>query len=234
MSEYDKNVINALMADDNEDWDEDADEKVHEIVMVVDRSGSMATMHEDAQGGINTFIKKNQDMPGKAFLTLVEFDHAYRVVHDHIDINEVPEYALDPRGSTALLDAVGRAFSDADKHECDGMKLGVIVTDGGENASSEWTRDNVFKRLEELKEKKGWDIIFLAANQDAISAGATLGVAADSAFNFDAGSIKTAYAATEAYCFASRSSGGNKLRAKAVMKEFVDNSDLADLNKEDA
>ena len=83
-----------------------------DITLVVDRSGSMQKIREDAEGGVNAFIEKQAKEPGEALLTLVQFDTEYDFVHKGVAIKEVPTYQLVPRGRTALLDAVGRAINE--------------------------------------------------------------------------------------------------------------------------
>ncbi|MCJ7628410.1 MAG: VWA domain-containing protein, partial [Longimicrobiales bacterium] len=85
---------------------------ITDITLVVDRSGSMQQRREDAEGGVNAFIQKQAEEPGEALLTLVQFDTEYEIVHRGIPIHEAPEYRLEPRGMTALLDAVGRAINE--------------------------------------------------------------------------------------------------------------------------
>jgi uncharacterized protein YegL len=85
-----------------------------EIGFVLDRSGSMNTMKDEAIGGINAFLESQQKLPGEARLTLVLFDHEYIVVHDGVPIKEVPpldNHSYVPRGTTALLDAIGRTIN---------------------------------------------------------------------------------------------------------------------------
>ena len=81
-----------------------------DITMVIDRSGSMESICTDAEGGINTFVDSQKSEPGEALLTLVQFDTAYEFVHKGVPIGSVPRFKLVPRGSTALLDAVGHLF----------------------------------------------------------------------------------------------------------------------------
>jgi hypothetical protein len=83
-----------------------------DITMVIDRSGSMESIRTDAEGGINTFIDSQKTEPGEALLTLVQFDTEYEFVHKGAAIGSVPKFTLVPRGSTALLDAVGRAINE--------------------------------------------------------------------------------------------------------------------------
>jgi hypothetical protein len=161
-----------------------------ELICIVDRSGSMSSIRSDAIGGFNTFLDAQKKAPGKANLTLVLFDDQYDVVHDAATIDGVEaltEKTYIPRGSTALLDAIGRAIIDA-KTKVDNPRekphvIVSILTDGEENASREFSRDQIFKMITEQTEN-GWEFIFLAANQDAISAGMGLGIGASNSFNF--------------------------------------------------
>lgn len=81
-----------------------------DITVVVDRSGSMASCRKDAVGGLNTFIDEQKKQPGHATFTLIQFDDKYEVVHNGIQLNDVPACDLVPRGSTALLDAIGKGI----------------------------------------------------------------------------------------------------------------------------
>src|SRR5687768_7332033 len=83
-----------------------------DITLVVDRSGSMAEVRDDAEGGVNTFIAQQAKQPGEALLTLVQFDTEYEFLHTGVPIQNVSRYELVPRGMTALLDAVGRAINE--------------------------------------------------------------------------------------------------------------------------
>ena len=114
--------------------DRDADE----IILIADRSGSMWSIQEDAEGGINSFIA-DQKKEGNANLTFIEFDDTITPVYKQTDINEATEYKLQPRNSTALYDAIGATLANADEIKTTGKKIVVIVTDGGENSSREWT-----------------------------------------------------------------------------------------------
>src|SRR5262245_6824283 len=83
-----------------------------DLTLVIDRSGSMSAIQSDAEGGINQFIDDQNKQPGECALTLVQFDTEYDFVHRALPIRDVPKYSLVPRGSTALLDAVGRAIAE--------------------------------------------------------------------------------------------------------------------------
>jgi hypothetical protein len=165
-----------------------------EIAYVLDRSGSMSSLTSDAIGGFNSFLESQKQLEGRANFTLVLFDHEYLVVHKSVDIRNVPD--LDartyvPRGSTALLDAVGRTIDDVGSHLAsqpeDKRPAKVIVaifTDGLENASSDYTTERVASMIKHQQEKYGWEFLFLAANQDAIATAAKMAIPAAQAMNF--------------------------------------------------
>ncbi len=161
-----------------------------EIVCIIDCSTSMRSIKQEAQDGINQFIKTQQQV-GPALFTLVEFNNTSRVVHNRININEVPEYTLHPEGMTALCDAIGSACATV--KPTTGKTIIVIVTDGDENASQELSPSDIKTVITE-KKMLGWEFIFLAANQDAIKVGHTLGIDSTSSVNFSASPIGAAQA----------------------------------------
>ncbi len=157
-----------------------------DITMVIDRSGSMQSIRTDAEGGINSFIEQQKQEPGEANLTLVQFDTEYEFVHSGVPIKQVPAFKLIPRGSTALLDAVGRAINETGarlaavaESQRPGLVVFVIVTDGQENSSREFTRDQIRTMVEHQQSAYKWQFTFLAANQDAFAAGGSMGIAQD-------------------------------------------------------
>ena len=171
-----------------------------DITMVVDRSGSMASIKSDAEGGINTFVDQQKQEPGEALLTLVQFDTLYEFVHSGTPIKQVPPYQLQPRGSTALLDAVGRAINETgnrlaamDETQRPGLVVFVIVTDGQENSSREFNRAQIRQMIEHQQTAFRWQFTFLAANQDAFAEGASLGIAADGIAQWATGKARSTY-----------------------------------------
>lgn len=174
-----------------------------DITMVIDRSGSMSSIRTDAEGGINTFIDSQKSEPGEALLTLVQFDTEYEFIHQGLPIRKAPPFKLVPRGSTALLDAVGRAINETgarlsamEEAQRPGLVVFVIVTDGAENSSKEFTRDKIRQIIEHQQSVYSWQFTFLAANQDAFAEGGTLGIARSGIANFAMGNVGEAYAAT--------------------------------------
>lgn len=155
-----------------------------EIVLVVDRSGSMYSCRDEAEGGINAFIEDQQKLDGEANFTLVQFDSEYEFIHEGVDINEVPKYTLHPRNSTALLDATGRAIQETgerlskmDEKDRPGLVVFVITTDGEENSSHEYNLEQVKNMITEQQDKYNWQFTFLGAGIDAFGAGGSMGYA---------------------------------------------------------
>lgn len=158
------------------------------ITLVIDRSGSMAPIKTDAEGAINSFIDEQKKVPGDCRLKLIEFDapgHGadwYHVVID-ADLAKAQPYVLNPRGSTALLDAVARAINET------GQFLGntsedlrpdkvifVIQTDGQENSSHEHTWEQVAEMIKRQTDEFNWQFVFLGMGQDSWDQGSRLGV----------------------------------------------------------
>lgn len=178
-----------------------------EIACVVDRSGSMQAIVSDAIGGFNSFLESQKGEPGAARLTLVLFDHEYQLAHAAVDIQKVPplnDGTYEPRGTTALLDAVGRTIDDIGKRlaatpeaERPHKVIFAILTDGLENASRDYTYEKVASMIEHQRKVYGWEFLFLAANQDAIAAAGQLSIQAQDAVSFDATGegVQQAYAA---------------------------------------
>jgi Mg-chelatase subunit ChlD len=181
--------------------------KYTKIVMVLDRSGSMQSIKADTIGGVNQFLEDQKKVKGKAEMTLVLFDDKYDVVFEDVDIQDVKDLddnTFVPRGMTALLDAIGKTISStygtvksAKKKDRPEQVVFVVVTDGGENHSREYTREAIFNMITEMKEKDKWEFMFLGANQDAIEVGGQYGFAADSSLTYAANSkgVSTSYMA---------------------------------------
>jgi uncharacterized protein YegL len=173
-----------------------------EMVFILDKSGSMAGLETDTIGGFNGMIGKQKREDGEALVSTVLFSNESVVVHDRVDLREIPvltekEYFVG--GCTALIDAIGGAIRhirnvhkyirEEDRPE---HTLFVITTDGYENASHRYTSDEVKKMIGQQKESAGWEFIFLGANIDAVETARTFGIAEDRAVNYmpDAAGVK--------------------------------------------
>ncbi len=163
----------------------------------------MQRRKEDAEGGVNAFIQEQAKEPERHLLTLVQFDTEYEIVHRGVPIEKVSEYRLEPRGMTALLDAVGRSINETGirlkgMKEADrpGLVIFVITTDGLENSSTEFTQDQIKEMIDHQQSKYGWHFTFLGANQDAFAEAGAMGMRAGGVANFAMDKVGTAYEMT--------------------------------------
>jgi len=173
-----------------------------DITVVLDRSGSMASIRTDAEGGLNQFIDEQKQQPGEAIFTLVQFDTEYEFVHKAKPIKDVPKCMLVPRGMTALLDAVGKAIAETGERlekmpEADrpGLVCFVIITDGQENSSKEYTKAQIKSMIEHQQGAYNWKFTFLGANQDAFAEAVSIGIQAGRVMCFLPQLVKHAFAA---------------------------------------
>lgn len=167
------------------------------ISVILDRTGSMESIRDDTIGGFNAFLGEQKAQKGKATLTLVQFDsqEPYEVVHRFQAVKEVPELTREtyvPRGSTPLLDALGRGINDLEKSLAEMEKKNkprkivfAVVTDGLENASREFTRNQVMKMIKEKTEKEKWQFVFLSADLGAIEEARDLGVSINASLAYE-------------------------------------------------
>lgn len=175
-------------------------DKLTELVFVIDRSGSMGGLESDTIGGVNAVLAKNRNAEGGAFVTTILFDHKIKYLHDHVDLKDVADLTTrdyQVRGCTALLDAVGDAITHVDKvhgylpeSHRPSHTICTIVTDGLENASHAFTYPQI-KQLIAQKREMGWEFIFLGANIDVESEADKLGIGRDHAAPYLADSIGT-------------------------------------------
>lgn len=192
-----------------------------EIVMLVDRSGSMQSCRADAEGGVNAFIEAQGKLEGDANLTLVQFDTVEEFVYKGAPIRDVGKYTLVPRGETALLDAIGRALQET-KDRLDklvdgkpGLVVFVIVTDGGENSSQNFNREQI-KALITRQQNDNWQFNYLGANQDAFTVAQNMGVAASGVAAYNVANVGDTFKA------ASNSVG--RMRGQTMRAVSLDNS----------
>jgi len=178
-----------------------------ELVFILDRSGSMSGLEKDTIGGFNSLLGKQKQEDGECIVTTVLFDDRYELLHDRIQIQGIApitdrEYFV--RGSTALLDAMGRTINkigNAQKHTVETERaekvLFVITTDGMENASHEYSSEKIRSMVEHQKSNYGWEFLFLGANIDALATAESMGIQRDHATNFvaDADGTKLNYLA---------------------------------------
>jgi uncharacterized protein YegL len=172
-----------------------------ELVFILDRSGSMSGLESDTIGGFNSVLSKQKAEEGDANVTTVLFDDKYELLHDRYNLSKISkitgkEYFV--RGSTALLDAIGKTIhkmGNVQKYAADSDRaekvMVIIITDGMENASVEYSYDQIKQMIARQTKKYGWEFIFLGANIDAVETASKFGIAEERAANYHADSAGT-------------------------------------------
>ena len=157
-----------------------------ELVFVLDKSGSMSGLEADTIGGFNGMLAKQKALEGACRITTVLFDNQYELLHDRIDLEAVrpmsgKEYQVG--GSTAFLDAIGRTIGRVDNARKNtaaefraGKVIFIIITDGEENSSREFSSVQVKRLIERQKKRFGWEFVFLGANIDAVETARHFGI----------------------------------------------------------
>lgn len=201
------------------------------IVYVLDESGSMGDIKNDTVGSFNEFIKEQQKVEGLAECTLVKFNDKIEKVYENVSIQDTPllnEQTYRPNSWTRLYDAIGQTIKDVkskikEMHEDEKPEkvLFVILTDGKENRSNVFNKEQVFEKIAK-REKKGWNFIYLGANQDAMAEGSKIGIKTKNATTWtaDTKGIKTAFMASSNYA--------TKFRNASSKEEYAS----LDLNQE--
>lgn len=164
-----------------------------DITLVLDRSGSMASVQDDTVGGLRSFVEQQAKEDGEAKFTLVQFDTKYEVVRAGVKLTKdvLEGWEFLPRGSTALLDAVGRAINETGKRlkEMDEKDrpekvIFVILTDGQENSSKEFKKEQIKQMIEHQSQTYKWNFVFLGANQDSFAEAGALGILRGNVMNY--------------------------------------------------
>ena len=171
------------------------------IGVVMDESGSMSHLVNDTIGGFNTFLREQKAIPGEATLTLALFNHDYKLVHDGVSLKDVPElttFTYKPSGTTALLDAVGRTvdtmgrkFASMKEEDRPSKVVVLIMTDGEENASSDYKHARIKEMVAHQQEKYGWSFAFIGANIDSFAVGSSMGLSKGSTYSYASNSVGT-------------------------------------------
>ena len=169
---------------------------VTELVIIIDRSGSMEPLREDVIGGFNSLIEE-QKKEGETIVTTIFFNDSIKFIHERINIKKIKpldKRAYRPSGCTALLDAIGDGIAFIKSKHASTKEENLpkhtifsIMTDGLENASREYSYNRI-KDMIEFQKKCGWDFIFQAANIDTEYEANRLGIDADMAMSFEANS----------------------------------------------
>lgn len=167
------------------------------ITVLIDESGSMGHLANDTRGGFNTFLAVQQKENGKATMTVCKFSSGYEIIGkpetDIQGVQPLTEKTYFPCGGTALLDALGRCITDLGKslmlvpeEQRPGKVLFLVMTDGEENASREYTKSAVANMVKTQEDVYSWNFIYMGANVDAFSESQGMGMRAGSTIAYNA------------------------------------------------
>lgn len=149
------------------------DSEYTHIAIIADRSGSMHGIHTDMNGAILELLANQAKEPGYCLVDVTTFDDKIERPFFNVRPDDVKGTLIEPRGSTALNDAMGRTiialgerFKDMAEGDRPGKVIVVVVTDGMENASKEFSTKQIRSMIEEQTNQWGWTFMYLAANVD--------------------------------------------------------------------
>jgi len=175
------------------------------IINIIDRSGSMGSMIDTAINGFNEFLQEQQTVDGDALVSTMLFSTSFNKLYENLDIQKcefLNHQNYTTGGMTSLYDAIGLTIDNEidqlgnlPKGERPEKTLCVILTDGKENSSQKFTKDQIREKVSEMKEDFNWEFIFLAANEEAAFNAETMGISRGNAYSFTNSSsgLKDAY-----------------------------------------
>jgi hypothetical protein len=168
-------------------------EVVFELIGTIDRSGSMYGTKTAAENGWNGFVAEQRAQPGVCFASLYQFDDKYETVYEGRPIADVPPYSLEPRGWTALFDAMGKTLRTALTNITDPARKVVLVfvTDGGENRSVEFLKIEQVQPLVTQARSRGWQIVFIGATEESLKTAQMAGIPMGSTLAYAANAAGT-------------------------------------------
>lgn len=157
----------------------------------------MSTIKLDVEGGFKTFLEEQKKQPGECLVSHYQFDTDYEMVFEAKPIAEVTKIIVIPRGGTALLDGIGNTLnrvgcrlSNMKEEDRPGRVSVVILSDGQENSSREFSSEQIKEMLEHQQNIYSWDISYIGCNQDTLLNGMNIGVASASSLSFNSASSK--------------------------------------------
>lgn len=191
----DKMKIDEMRVTENPKALDETTADVTELVFVIDMSGSMAGLESDTVGGFNALVEKQKREAGRCLVSTVLFNDRSKVLYDRCDLNRIRPMRSDdytPNNSTALIDSLSDAIRHISKvhtyireEDIPKKTMFVVITDGMENASHKYSLKSL-KELIAIKQKSGWEFLFIGANIDAIEVARDFGIPANRAANYHA------------------------------------------------
>lgn len=208
------------------------DQNYTHIVIVLDSSGSMKFIEDETQQALSAFVNEQKLVPGKATLSYYTFNGFVNHEFSLKNLEDVSNLRLIPNGLTALHDAMGYAIeteggalANLSDDARPGKVIVVVITDGYENASKEYTSSSVKALVEEQTNKYGWEFVFLGANQDAVLTAGEFGIDKNSTLTYaaTAGGVGTYSRLVSSYVTTTRS-GVKAAFTDADRSEALDSS----------
>jgi uncharacterized protein YegL len=164
-----------------------------DITILLDRSGSMDAIKSDTIGGYNQFLTTQQKAPN-AIISLIQFNDKYAPIYEAKPITEAPALTSEtfiPSGTTSLYDALGKSITDTGKRfanmpESDrpDKVVFVIITDGDENSSKIFKKDQILQMVTHQTDVYNWDFVYIGANQDVIASGSGIGISSNNTLGY--------------------------------------------------
>ena len=197
-----------------------------QIVCILDRSGSMGGLERDTIGGFNAFIAEQKKVAGEGKVTVVLFDDKYDLLWEGKALKDLPVMTAEHyhvRGSTALLDAIGKSIvtvgADLDKmtdSEKPGRVIFMIITDGQENCSKEYRQEKVKEMIEHQQNKYSWQFIFLSADLSSADLARSVGIGHTFMYANTSKGLHDSYGAINCAVASYRSSASKTLDTSAL------------------
>jgi len=168
-------------------------QNITDITILLDRSGSMQTIKKDMEGAFDSFIESQSQIENdECVVNLFQFDVECDNVYENRPISLVPPLSITPRGMTALFDALGTIIQKTGERlaripESDrpARVVFVIITDGAENASKEYTSEQIKEIIQHQSKTYNWQFVYLGANQDSFASASQIGILASSTQDYN-------------------------------------------------
>lgn len=203
--------------------------KTLEIIFVIDKSGSMSGLEEETINGYNEFLSKEKESGDNTFVTTLLFNHENKFIHRREQITEVNLMTKEdyyPSGTTSLYDAVGMAINYIElenqiKEKADSKVIFVIITDGMENSSINYSHNLINKMIKEKRDKSKWEFIFLGTNFDVEEFATSINIDIENTikFEYSKDGIKSNYEAMSYLLDEVRNESNNKSWKDIIKKE---------------
>ncbi len=195
-----------------------------DVIFILDKSGSMSGSEENTISSFNEYLEKEKKNKFSTTITTVLFSDSYHYLHNNVsikDVKPITSHDYYVGGCTALYDTLGNVISDVGKRETDKV-LFIIITDGYENASKEYSNENI-KKL--IKKHKDWQFIYIGADIDSYAAGSSIGIRRENIANYvkDKTGSKTLFRAVNNFECAMMEEATNPTDWKKELDNYIQN-----------